>query len=43
MSGEHQDIKHYELYEREDLILDEEEFRKRVLSNLEEKLRTAHP
>ena len=31
LSSGHKDIRHFELYEREDLNLDEEEFKKKVM------------
>src|SRR5690606_33482568 len=34
LSSEHKDIKHFELYEREDLNLDEEVFKKKVMEKL---------
>lgn len=37
VSSEHTNIKHYELYDNEDLKLDEEEFKKKVLERLKEK------
>lgn len=37
LSREHKDIRHFDLYNREDLALDEEEFKKKVMENLKEK------
>ena len=37
LSSEHKDIRHFELYDREDLTLDEEEFKKKVMTKLKEK------
>lgn len=37
LSSEHEDIRHFELYEREDLNLDEEAFKKKVMQKLIEK------
>ncbi|HEY1045376.1 MAG TPA: hypothetical protein VGF79_02985 [Bacteroidia bacterium] len=37
LSSEHSNIKHYELYDNEDLKLDEEAFKKKVLERLKEK------
>lgn len=37
LSSEHKDIRHFELYEREDLNLDEEVFKKKVMEKLIEK------
>lgn len=36
LSSEQKDIKHYTLYDLEDLKLNEEEFKKKVIENLKE-------
>lgn len=37
LSREHQNLRHFALYQREDLKLGEEEFKKKVIENLKEK------
>jgi hypothetical protein len=37
LSSEQKDMRHFELYDREDLKLDEAEFKKKVIEKLKEK------
>jgi len=39
LSSIHKDVSHFELYNREDLTMDEEEFKKKVMAKLKEKIR----